>query len=205
MTKCHIVQDLLPSYIDGLVSAETEADIHQHLQECDACRALHGKLSAPIENATSQTDKKEIDFLKKVRKKTTKKMVVGLAVSLLIFASLTFFLAIGSPVSKEDLIYTTNVVGDEWRMDLELTNGKALLVRTEPIYGEENSKGIKPVVGIVVKPYQLLPSPLLEGDNKTFMFGSTITSFNEHDYKIILRLGDGDIVYTSANYDKQQP
>lgn len=205
MTKCHIVQDLLPSYIDGLVRAETETDIHQHLQECDACRALHAKLSAPIENAAAQTDKKEIDFLKKVRKKTTKKMAAGLAVLLLIFASLTYFLAIGSPVSKEDLIYTTNVAGDEWRMNMELTNGKALLVRTEQIYGEENSKGVKPIVGVLVKPYQLLPSPLLEGDNTTFMFGSTINSFNKHDYKIILRLGDGDIVFTSNNYDKQQP
>ncbi|MEF3302139.1 zf-HC2 domain-containing protein [Paenibacillus sp. GYB003] len=205
MTKCHIVQDLLPHYIDGLVSAETETDIDRHLQECDACRTLHAKLSVPIENAASQTDKKEIDFLKKVRKKTVKKMLAGFAVIVLIFASLTYFLAIGSPVSKEDLVFTTYVVGDDWRIDLELTNDKALLVRTEPIYGEKNSSGVRPVVGFLVKPYQVLPSPILEADNKSFMFGSPIKSFTELDHKVVLRLGNDDIVFTSDNYDKPQP
>lgn len=202
MTKCHIVQDLLPSYIDGLVSVETENDIHQHLLECEACRALHAKLSAPIDNAASQSDQKEIDFLKKVRKNTTKKLVAGFTVLLLIFATLTYFIAIGSPVSKKDLIYTTHVAGDDWRMNIELTNGKALLVRTEPIYGKKNSMGNRQVVGFIVKPYQLLPSPLLKGENNTFIYGTSLNSFNQQDYKIILRLADGDIVLTSDNYDK---
>lgn len=203
MIQCHIVQDLLPNYIDGLLSTETEHDIQQHLQECEACLALHAKLSASIDNADLHVNKKEIDFLKKVRKKTTKKVVTGFTVLLLIFALLTYFLAIGSPARKADLIYTTSVVGDTWRINMELTNGKALLVKTEPIYGEKDSNGIKPIVGVLVKPHELLPSPILESDS--FMFGSTIDSFNKHDYKVILRLGDGDIVFTSDNYDKQRP
>lgn len=205
MIKCHIVQDLLPSYIDGLLSAETEHDIRQHLQECEACRELHAKLSVSIDNVSLHVNKKEIDFLKKVRKKTTKKVVTGFTVLLLIFALLTYFLAIGSPVRKADLIYTTSVVGDTWRINMQLTNGKSLLVKTESIYGEKDSHGVKPVVGVLVKPHELLPSPILESDNTSFMFGSTIDSFNKRDYKIILRLGDGDIVFTSDNYDKQRP
>ncbi|SFE96245.1 Putative zinc-finger [Paenibacillus catalpae] len=202
MIKCHIVQDLLPSYIDGLLSAETEHDIQQHLQECEACRVLHAKLSTSIDNVNLHVNKKEIDFLKKVRKITTKKVVTGLVVLLLIFALLTYFFAIGSPVSKADLIYTTNVEGDMWQINMELTNGKALLVKTEPIYGEKDSNGVKPVIGVLVKPRELLPSLILESDNTSFMFGSTIDSFNKSGYKVILRLGDSDIVFTSDNYDK---
>lgn len=198
MIKCHIIQDLLPSYIDGLLSAETEQDIHQHLQECEACRALHAKLAASIENPTFQVDKKEIDFLKKVRKNTAKKVAAGFTVLLLIFAALTYFLAIGSPVSKTNLQYTSSVVGDEWRINVELTNGKALLVRTEPIYGEKNSSGIRPIIGTLVKPYQVLPSPLLEADNTSFMFGSSIITSDKQEYKVILRLADGDIEFTSS-------
>ncbi|MCK9859042.1 zf-HC2 domain-containing protein [Paenibacillus sp. ATY16] len=201
MIKCHIVQDLLPSYIDGLLSTESEHDIQQHLQECGVCRALHAKLSASIENSDLHVEKTEINFLKKVRKRTTKKLITGFTVLVLIFALFTYFFAIGSPVRKADLIYTTSVVGDTWRINMELTNGKALLVKTEPIYGEKDSNGIKPVVGVLVKPHELLPSPILEGDNNSFMFGSTIDSFNKRDYKVILRLGDGDIVFTSDNYD----
>lgn len=203
MIKCHIVQDLLPSYIDGLLSAETEHDIQQHLQECEACRVLRAKLSTSIDNANLHVNKNEIDFLKKVRKKTTKKVVLGLTVLLLIFALLTYFCAIGTPVSKADLIYTTNVEGDMWQINMELTNGKALLVKTEPIYGEKDSNGVKPIVGVLLKPRELLPSPILESDNTSFMFGTTIDSFNKSDYKVILRLGDDDIVFKSDNYESK--
>ncbi|MCM3626684.1 zf-HC2 domain-containing protein [Paenibacillus glycanilyticus] len=202
MIKCHIVQDLLPSYIDGLLSAETEHDLQQHLQECEACRELLAKLSTSIDNANLHVNKKEIDFLKKVRKKATKKVVTGLTVLLLVFALFTYLMAIGSPISKKDLIYNTSVEGDLWQINMELTNGKALLVKTEPIYGKKDRNGIKPIVGVLVKPRELLPSPILESDNTSFMFGSTIESFNKGDYKVILRLGDGDIVFTSDNYDR---
>ncbi|SDW98905.1 zf-HC2 domain-containing protein [Paenibacillus sp. CF384] len=203
MVKCHIVQDIMPSYIDGLLSPETEHDIRQHIEECEACRTLHAKLSTSIDNADLHVNKKEIDFLKKVRTKTTKKVVLGFTVLLLIIALLTYLLAIGPSVRKENLIYTTSVVGDTWRINMELTNGKALLVKTEPIYGEKDSNGIKPVVGVLVKPHELLPSPILESDNNSFMFGSTIDSFNKRNYKVVLRLADGDIVFTSANYNKR--
>ncbi|WP_308639591.1 zf-HC2 domain-containing protein [Paenibacillus silvisoli] len=202
MIKCHIVQDLMPNYIEGLLSAETDHDIQQHIEECEACRLLHAKLTASIDNADVHVNNKEIDFLKKVRRKTTKKVVTGFTVLLLIFALLIYFLAIGSPVRKADLVYTTSVVGDTWRINMELTNGKALLVKTEPIYGEKGSNGIKPIVGVLVKPHELLPSPILESDNTSFMYGSTIDSFNVLNYKVILRLADGDIVFTADNYDK---
>jgi anti-sigma factor RsiW len=37
MLKCYIVKDLLPGYVDGLLSEETTAEVKQHLKECDDC------------------------------------------------------------------------------------------------------------------------------------------------------------------------
>ena len=34
--KCCIVRDLLPGYIDGLTSSETNEEIERHLEECAA-------------------------------------------------------------------------------------------------------------------------------------------------------------------------
>ncbi|MFS0722449.1 zf-HC2 domain-containing protein [Paenibacillus sp. 1P07SE] len=164
-------------HIDGLLSAETDEDIHRHLQDCDTCRALYSKLTASSRQPELQSDKKEIDYLKKVRKKTTGKISAASAALLILFGAFTYFCAIGAPVQAKDLNYTTRVVCDEWRMDIELTNGKALLVRTEPIYGEANSSGIRPVTGMIVKPYEVFPSPLLESGNDSFMYGTTISSF----------------------------
>ncbi|MBD3922039.1 zf-HC2 domain-containing protein [Paenibacillus sp. PR3] len=202
--KCHIAQDLMPSYMDGLLSRETEQDVRQHLEECEGCRSLHAKLSASIDTAKPHAAKKEIDFLKKVRRKITKKVAAAFAVFILIVALLTYLFAIGSTVSKQDLVYTTSIVGDTWEMNLELTNGKALLVHTEPIYGDKDDKGFKPIVGVLVTPRELLPSPILESGNSSFMYGTTIDSFTKYNHKVVLRLADCDVVFTPSNYDAQQ-
>lgn len=202
--KCHIAQDLMPSYMDGLLSRETEQDMRQHLEECETCRSLHAKLSASIDAEQPRAAKKEIDFLKKVRRTMTKKVMAAFAVFIIIVALLTYLFAIGSTVSKQDLVYTTSIVGDTWEMNLELTNGKALLVHTEPIYGDKDDKGFKPIVGVLVTPRELLPSPILESGNSSFMYGTTIDSFTQYNHKVVLRLADGDVVFTPSNYDAQQ-
>ncbi|WP_018752894.1 zf-HC2 domain-containing protein [Paenibacillus sanguinis] len=199
MLKCHVVQDLLPSYIDGLVSKETEAEIQQHLQECQACQAIYTKMSTPTTAAPSKEAHREIDFLKKIRRKITGKLLLGAAGIVLVLAVAAYFIAIGSPVSQNQLVYKTQVEGDLWQLDLELTNNKALLVRTESLYGEANADGIRPVIGKILKPYQLVPSPLLEAENKSFLYGTQLDNFEREDYKIILRLDDGDITFTGDN------
>ena len=201
MITCHIAQDLLPPYIDGLLSPETESDLELHLQTCDTCRALYSKLAAPASSVNLQSAKTEIDFLKKVRLRTRGKIAAAAAALLILFGAFTYFCAIGTPALAKDLNYSTLVVGDEWRIDLELTNGKSLLVRTEPIYGEANNAGIRSVTGTIVKPYEVIPSPLLEKGNDSFMYGTTLTSFKQEDYKIIVRMGDHDVVFNAGNIE----
>ena len=36
--KCEVVRDLLPLYVDGVVSEESRKMIEEHLEECDDCR-----------------------------------------------------------------------------------------------------------------------------------------------------------------------
>lgn len=199
MIKCHIVQDLMPNYVDGLVNPDTMKDIEQHLQVCESCRALHAKLSAPLADPPP-TDMAELDYLKKVRKRTSKKWIGGGIFLLLIFSLLTYFLVIGSLVDEEDLTYTTSIEGGEWRIHLQLTNGKSLLVRTEPIYDTPGANGIRRVIGTRLKPYQLVPSPLLEKGNDSFMFGGTMSSFAQRAYKIELQMADRTIEFTSDQF-----
>ena len=37
---CELVKDLLPSYVDGLTSDETNEFIESHVKECPECKAL---------------------------------------------------------------------------------------------------------------------------------------------------------------------
>lgn len=201
MIKCHIVQDLMPNYVDGLVHQDTQKDIQQHLQTCQSCRALYEQLSVPITGApTASVDPLEVDYLKKVRKRTSRKWIIGGLILLLLFSVAIYFTAIGSLVKEENLTYTTSMVGDEWRIELQLTNGMSLLVKTEPIYGPADANGMKPIIGRRLKPYQLVPSPLLEKGNDSFMYGGTMNVIMEKEYKIELQLADHTVEFTSEQF-----
>ncbi|MBQ8954568.1 MAG: zf-HC2 domain-containing protein, partial [Clostridia bacterium] len=52
-TKCSVVRDLLPNYIENLTSEATSAFVSEHLAECEACRAVHRAM-------TGQLSKEEI-------------------------------------------------------------------------------------------------------------------------------------------------
>ena len=36
--SCHIIQDILPLYVDGIVSEDTKEMVEEHLRECESCR-----------------------------------------------------------------------------------------------------------------------------------------------------------------------
>ncbi|MGN0379253.1 MAG: DUF4825 domain-containing protein [Butyrivibrio sp.] len=65
--SCNIVKDLLPSYVDGLVSEETKEAVETHMKECPECRKVMKDMTTPKEN--TEENLKEVDYLKKVRRK----------------------------------------------------------------------------------------------------------------------------------------
>ena len=66
---CEIVEDLMPSYIDGLTSEVTNKAVREHLSQCGKCNAKLDTMSEPYSEDKIEQEKKEIDFLKKNRRK----------------------------------------------------------------------------------------------------------------------------------------
>ena len=62
--ECKVIQDLLPSYVEELVSEETKKFVDEHLNECEKCRE---SLEAMKEKLTTNTEKveKTVKYLKK--------------------------------------------------------------------------------------------------------------------------------------------
>lgn len=69
MLKCHIAKDLLPGYVDGLLGIETSTEVEQHLSECNDCRKDYENMRLPVKPPLPLTTGKEVDYLKKVRRK----------------------------------------------------------------------------------------------------------------------------------------
>ncbi|WP_455714907.1 DUF4825 domain-containing protein [Anaerosporobacter sp.] len=72
--RCEVVRDLLPSYVEGLTSDVTNEEIDLHISSCKECERLYNEMKAPIE---TPMETKEIDYLKKVKKRTNKTIFVG--------------------------------------------------------------------------------------------------------------------------------
>ena len=86
MLPCHIVRDLLPSYLDHLTGPETEADIQEHLASCPDCRAARDAMAADL--GAEKAPPPKLNFLKRFRWQQRLGAVLSVAVTLLCLAGL---------------------------------------------------------------------------------------------------------------------
>ena len=76
---CEIIQDLLPSFIDELTSDVTNREVEAHIEECEQCRNIFRQMKTP-DIETAENEEKEIDFLKKTKKKHRRNLILSVAV-----------------------------------------------------------------------------------------------------------------------------
>ena len=57
-TPCHMIKDLLPLYLDDLVSEESGTAIEQHLKSCSDCHEYYEHMKSELleEQAQKQTE-----------------------------------------------------------------------------------------------------------------------------------------------------
>ena len=77
---CGIMQDLLPSYRDGLTGERVTAMLSEHLAECEPCRHRYEELNRQQEAADRAEASKGQSFGAKL--KSIKYYVVGFAIGL---------------------------------------------------------------------------------------------------------------------------
>lgn len=97
---CGVVRDLLPSYVEGLTSPESNTAVERHLSECPDCAQLRTALAGAPKQAAPE-EVKEVDYLKKVKRRGRRRVVAAVAVTVLVLAlgiAAKLFL-IGSPAN----------------------------------------------------------------------------------------------------------
>ncbi len=82
-TECEIVQDLLLGYVDGILNSESKKLVEQHLLKCSNCQKRLQEIQEDIkENENNQ--KKEIDYLKKIRRRSKIKSIIFLIIAIIL-------------------------------------------------------------------------------------------------------------------------
>lgn len=89
--NCNIVKDLMPLYIDGIVSDETAGEIQEHIEQCNECqeeyKALTQNLTLPSNTNIQQENSRALKAFS--RKLKSKKIMVSF-ISVIITVLVTF-------------------------------------------------------------------------------------------------------------------
>lgn len=104
---CELIRDLLPGYIDEILSRESTDIVRGHLETCEKCRQIYTEMQESLGAEDSPKEQLALDALKKVRQRTKRiKLIATIAVALLLSGILSGFIllfVVGKPVPTHAL------------------------------------------------------------------------------------------------------
>ena len=123
--KCEIIRDLMPMYLDGLTSKESNEAIGEHLDGCEPCKEMLEQMKQETEVKTEEV-KKKINPFRKVNRKI--KMYVAATLVVCIAFGGAFWAAFvkGWAVEPEDITMDVVLEGEKLWLQFELQNGHVL-------------------------------------------------------------------------------
>lgn len=91
--KCCIVKDLLPLYIDDVLSQESASELRRHLQTCEGCsREYQALMQTVMLPSNPEVQKENTQMLKKFKRKWNLKKLLIAAISSILTLVLAVFL-----------------------------------------------------------------------------------------------------------------
>ena len=94
---CSVIRDLFPSYIDKLTSEESNQLVEEHVAECKDCKKILQDMQEGSKQSYKPTEKekKEIDFLKKNKRRNVRIGIYCIIGALLCVALVLFIRSVG--------------------------------------------------------------------------------------------------------------
>lgn len=90
--ECSIVKDLLPLYIDHVVSQDTENFVKEHLEQCESCKKEYDLLLQEITLSSNiDMQKENIKILNQIKKKIKKKKIY-ISIASILFTIFVFII-----------------------------------------------------------------------------------------------------------------
>lgn len=100
--SCNIIKDLLPLYVENIVSNESKALVEEHLKSCTECQAKIQKMQQPVK-LSADKDMNELKALKKLWNRGKLRIAIITSVSLiLLFTCLISLYFVELPVKYSD-------------------------------------------------------------------------------------------------------
>lgn len=118
--SCNTINDLLPLYLDGALSEDSEGLVKEHLDGCAACSAVYHELKdtkLPIQQGRAAADKRTFKGIqRKIRRKRLLTACIAAGLVVILTFGIYFFLAVMEfyvPYEKSGLFMDGNVIKTE--------------------------------------------------------------------------------------------
>ncbi|GAB6991917.1 zf-HC2 domain-containing protein [Paenibacillus pini] len=197
--KCDIVRDLLPSYIENLTSPSSNEEIEQHLTSCEHCRQFHQEMTGIVNENVPAMNNKEIenlDYLKKVRTKNKKTLLISISAVLIVTLVIISFFAIPVSVSSQDVTLSYEKTNTRFKVELSLTNGKDLVFSGKSMFIYDENKNVIGYENRYV-PKELLHNPF-DNVETTIVLGTEISTENSYPSSFVLEFKDKTMTFVNG-------
>lgn len=140
--ECSIVQDLLPLYVENMVSADTAAFIRAHIETCPGCAAALAAMQGDKEAETAEARRRESDaqviaaMRKKVARRVFRSVAAVAAAAAIVCGAVLAYVGVGRPATTADVSLSAKT--EDGLIVLEVPAGKSLAFdsKTEDIRDE---------------------------------------------------------------------
>lgn len=224
--SCNIIKDILPLYVDNVVSDETRAMVEDHLAECENCRTEAEKMKTALP-LPPETETTPLRFIKRTWNRKLVKIAAaasaitlaaaGLVSGYLIFLCNHPFLA-GFPVESDKVEVITGIeYSDAGYLDQRFfiyfnrTDGKSLEVgkEDEVVYDEY---GNPVTVGYIIElrevPVDIFRDPYDHNEmDLGYTYGSDTPPDADFDFTVTVKYKDKTDVYSMSEeglFEKQE-
>jgi len=152
--ECSIVRDVLPLYLEKMVSEDTTVFVEEHLKSCSDCAVELEQLKSGGQMDLSETPQREHDaeVIATVKKKISKRIVKIVAGVCLIFAVLLIvillYTSITYPVKNGDILLSTKTDGEYSYIIMDIGAGKSVSFesKSEEVLNSKNEVCVQKII-----------------------------------------------------------
>lgn len=129
--KCEIIRDLLPSYVDGLTSAESNREIETHIETCEPCRKILEQMQEDVQEKPAK-EKRKINLFRKFNRRMRRAVAMAVAVCIGVGGFGYKAFAKGFAINPNEITMEPTLDGDMLYLNFAVENG--VLVHSASMY-----------------------------------------------------------------------
>lgn len=162
--KCEIIRDLLPSYVDGLTSAESNREIETHIADCAPCEEILRQMQEEVQEREPKA-KRKINPFRKFNRRMRTAVVAAVAVCIGVGGFGYKAFAKGFAINPSEITMEPTLDGDMLYLNFAVEDG--VLVHSASMYDNTSAS-------IDLRKAWKTPGDMQSGEPNQFRWGMNL-------------------------------